>query len=282
MNKLKLDNICNSNYIDKDGFTQRGIKIFDVLYEKNDKMRLIKTSFNNLNNYIYNWIYNRRILPEKIQELYDELMTNSNKIGWTLHAYRNLANGDIKLLDGQHRKEAIKMFLETNDKDFSNTDEITLWIYDIENEELNEDEIIELFKKINSNEPIETSQLPSRRKIELMKMIRKDEQFKLGIRANPNTVQSKSPYISLKQVNDIINIIMTEYPQLSNEEILNKMKMMNNRIRMMATNENVEEQLFKRRLNKKEKEIIEECREIKFYLNIKGSIFDNFKWIKEF
>ena len=273
--------VCESIPIDIKGFAPKGNKIFDVIYEKNDRIRLIKTSFNNLNNYIYNWIYNRRICPNKIQELYDELITNSNRIGWTLHAYRNLANGDIKLLDGQHRKEAIKKFLEINDKDFSNTDEITIWVYDIDNEELNEDEIIELFKKINSNEPIETCQLPSKRKMELLKMIRKEEYFKYGIRTNPNTLQSKSPYISLKQLNDIINLIITHHPQLSNEEILIRMKDMNNRIRMMATNENVEEQLFKRKLNKKEKEIIEECREIKFYLNIKGSIYDNFKWINE-
>jgi len=269
------------SFNDEGCFTQRGTKIFDIIYEKNDKTRLIKMTYNNLNNYIYNWIYNRRICSKKVQDLYNELTLNSNKIGWTLQGYRNLANGEIKLLDGQHRKEAIKMFLQMNDMDITNKDEITMWIYDIENEDLNEDEIIELFKKINSNEPIEANQLPSKRKIELSKMIRKEECFKLGIKNNPNTIKSHSPYISLNQLNDIINKIINKYYELSNEEILNKLKNKNNMIRMMATNENVEDELFQRKLNKKEKEIIEECRQIKFYLNIKGSIYDNFKWIEE-
>ena len=102
--------------------------------------------------------------------------------------------------------------------------------------------------------------------------------FQKGIRYSENTNEARSPYISKKQVKNIIDIIINKFPQLTNEEILIKM---NKKISNMAIIENIEEQLFKRKLNKKEKEIIDECFEIKFYLNIKNSIYDNLKWIDE-
>lgn len=255
--------------------------VYDTIYKKNENIRLIKMTYNNLINYTYNWIYNRSISQEKVNYFFNELKIKSINIGWTLHAFMCKITGDIKLLDGQHRREAIKLYLENTDIDMINNEEITLWIYEIEDEDNNEDQILEMFEKLNNNEPIDKSQLPSKRKIQLSKMIKKEECFKSGIRMNINTIQSKSPYISLKQVNKIVDDIIKKYPELSNEEIIKKMKEMNRKISIMATNENIEEQLFNRKLNKKEKEIIEESRNIKFYLNLKNSKYDNFKWIDE-
>jgi hypothetical protein len=56
---------------------------------------------------------------------------------------------------------------------------------------------------------------------------------------------------------------------LRNMLLYHLIKEMNKKISNMAIIENIEEQLFKRKLNKKEKEIIDECFELKFYLNIK-------------
>jgi hypothetical protein len=123
--------------------------------------------------------------------------------------------------------------------------------------------------------------LPSKRKINLFNLIINEHCFKKCIRPSETTNEARSPYISKKQVKNIIDLIINKYPQLTNEEILIKMKEMNKRISNMATIENIEEQLFKRKLNKREKEIIDECFELKFYLNIKNSIYDNFKWIDE-
>jgi hypothetical protein len=254
---------------------------YETIYIKNETLRLVKINYRNLIHYTQNWIYNRSLSIEKVDELYEEIKSNSSKIGWTLYAFRDISNNEIKILDGQHRREAIKKYLELNDLDISNNDEILIWLYDINNEEMNEEEIVDLFIKLNKNEPIDLSQLPSKRKINLFNLIINEPCFKKAIRANPNTIEAYSPYISKKQIKNIIDLILNKYSQLSNKEILLKMKEMNNKISIMATIENVEEQLFKRRLNKKEKEIIEECFEIKFYLNIKNSIYDNFKWIDE-
>jgi hypothetical protein len=225
--------------------------------------------------YTQNWIYNRTLSNQKVDELYEDIKTNTNKNAWTLYAYRS--NNEIKILDGQHRREAIKKYLETNDTDMTNNDEILIWLY----EESNEDKIVELFIKLNKNEPIDKIQLPSKRKVKLFNLIISDATFKNAIRANENTNEARSPYISKKQVKNVIDLIINRYPNLTNDEILLKMKEMNSKISMMAIIENAEEQLFRRQLKKKEKEILDECFEIKFYLNIKNSIYDNFKWIEE-
>jgi hypothetical protein len=268
--KQDINNILNTNRTN-----------YEIIYTKNENLRLIKCSFRYLIHYTQNWIYNRSLSNLKVEELHEDIKTNSNKNAWTLYAFRDLSNNEIKILDGQHRREAIKKYLETNDTDMMNNDEILIWLYDIPNEELNEDKIIDLFIKLNKNEPIDVTQLPSKRKIKLFHLIVNDSAFKSAIRASENTNEARSPYISKKQVKNMIDLIINRYSQLTNDEILLKMKEMNRKISMMAIMENVEEQLFRRQLKKKEKEIIEECFEIKFYLNIKNSIYDNFKWIEE-
>jgi len=254
---------------------------YEIIYVKNENLKLIKMNYRSLIHFTQNWIHNRLLSIEKVDELYEEIKSN-NKFGWSLSAFQDLSNNEIKILDGQHRREAIKKYLELNDDDMSNNDEIIIWLYDIKNEIDNEDEIIELFIKLNKNEPIDLSQLPSKRKHNLFKMIINEPCFKKAIRESEAVNEARSPYISKKQIKNIIDIIINKYPELSNEEILLKMKQINNKISIMANVENVEEQLFRRRLNKKEKEIIDKCFEIKFYLNIKNSIYDdNFKWIDE-
>ena len=280
---IKIDECCSSlptsrKYCSSLPTSRKNCKI---IYTKNENIRLIKVNYRWLNHYTKNWLYNRSISSVKVDELYEEIKTNSNKICWTLHAFFNKSNKDVIILDGQHRREAIKKYLELNDLDMSNEDDILIWLYDIEDEETNELEIINLFIKLNNNEPIDKGSIPSIRKIKLNNLIINDPCFKKAIRTNENTLVSRSPYISKKQVKNIIDLIINKYPQLTNDEILIKMKEMNKKISNMATIENIEEQLFKRKLNKKEKEIIDECFEIKFYLNIKNSIYDNFKWIDE-
>lgn len=274
MIRIDLSSINNSSIPPQQ--TKR--KYYEIIYNKNENVRLIKMNFRSLIQYTKNWTYNRSLNLEKVDELYQEIKYNSSKFGWTLHAFYNKSNEEIIILDGQHRREAIKKFIELDDLDFANNDEILLWLYDIECEETNEGDIIDLFKRLNNNEPIDFRQLPSKRKIHLSNLIMNE--FKSAVRMNVNTIEARSPYISKKQIKNICDIIVEKYPQLSNEEILIKIKEINKKISMMATIDNVEE-LFQKKLNKKDKEIIEECFQLKFYLNIKNSIYDNFKWIDE-
>jgi hypothetical protein len=190
---------------------------FEIIYTKNDNLRLIKMNYRQLIQYTQSWIYNRSLSLEKVNDLYDEISKNSANISWTLYAFYDNSKNEIKLLDGQHRREAIIKYLELNDLNMSNNDDIFIWLYYIENEEINEEEIIELFIKLNKNEPINFSQLPSKRKMNLFKLIKNEPLFKKAIRQNPNTMVAYSPYISQKQIKNIIDIILNKYPLLSNE-----------------------------------------------------------------
>jgi len=70
-------------------------KICKIIYTKNENIRLIKVNYRWLNHYTKNWLYNRSISSVKVDELYEEIKTNSNKICWTLHAFFNKSNNDV-------------------------------------------------------------------------------------------------------------------------------------------------------------------------------------------
>ena len=50
----------------------------------------------------------------------------------------------------------------------TDNNEIIMWLYLFNNEITDETEIIELFKIINNNKPINEDELPTKRKIELL------------------------------------------------------------------------------------------------------------------
>ena len=122
-------------------------------------------------------------------------------------------------------------------------------------------------KKANTRENEEKEPEPiykpqtNDRKINLFNLIINEPCFKKAIRTNENINEARSPYISKKQVKNIVDTILNKFPSLTNEEILIKMKEMNKKISDMATIDNIEEQLFKRKLNKNEKEIIDEYKQ---------------------
>lgn len=256
---------------------------YSIIYWENSKTSLIKTTYRELITNTYNWIHNRNIDENKVNDLYEELVKGNRKIGWTLHAYLDKSIEEVKLLDGQHRREAIKKFIELNDIEMKNNDEITLWLYEIPNEIEYEQLIIELFTKINSNHPIDPSMLPSQRKMELFRIICNHSAFKSGIRTNPKTITSNPPFISLKEVKIIVDKILTKSKLaiMENSEIIEKLKEINHKISIMAINENLYKLFNKNKLTKKDKDMIDEAHSIKFYLKLKGTIYENFSWIDE-
>jgi len=256
---------------------------YSIIYYKNSGTKLVKATYRDFITNTSNWIYNRRIDEAKVELFLRELTNNSIKIGWTFHSFLDKSSGEIKLLDGQHRREAIKKFLETSDIDMTNNDEITLWIYEIDNELICEEEVINLFITINNNEPVDETMLPSRRKMKLVRMICNNPILKSGITKNADTIKSRSPYIAPKEVKTIVDKILSnsQLAQFEDEIIISKIKEMNNRISIMAIEENLQKLFNKEKISKKEKEIIEKARDLRFYLKISGSIYDDFKWINQ-
>jgi len=257
---------------------------FTILYEKNDKTQLIKLTFRQLMNFTSNWIYNRTIDYNKVNELLKELekSTDYYKVGWILHAFKDKSTNSIKLLDGQHRREAIKLYIEKYDVNMDDNNEIIMWLYTFENEIDNEIEIIELFKLINNNKPFDENELPSKRKIELIKLLKSHSKLKNGIKCDPRRNTAHSPYIHIKEFKGIIDKILQKYDYLTNEEIINRLQYINHKISLLTTEEKWKNLFGKREMTDKRLEIIDKCHIIGFYLHIKDSIYDYNEWIKYF
>jgi len=257
---------------------------FTILYEKNDKTQLIKLTFRQLMNFTSNWIYNRTIDYNKVNELLKELekSTDYYKVGWILHAFKDKSTNSIKLLDGQHRREAIKLYIEKYDVNMDDNNEIIMWLYTFENEIDNEIEIIELFKLINNNKPFDENELPSKRKIELIKLLKSHSKLKNGIKCDPRRNTAHSPYIHIKEFKGIIDRILQRYDYLTNEEIINRLQYINHKISLLTTEEKWKNLFGKKEMTDKRLEIIDKCHIIGFYLHIKDSIYDYNEWIKYF
>lgn len=257
---------------------------FTILYEKNDKTQLIKLTFRQLMNFTSNWIYNRTIDYNKVNELLKELekSTDYYKVGWILHAFKDKSTNSIKLLDGQHRREAIKLYIDKYDVNMDDNNEIIMWLYTFENEIDNEIEIIELFKLINNNKPFDENELPSKRKIELIKLLKSHSKLKNGIKCDPRRNTAHSPYIHIKEFKGIIDKILQRYDYLTNEEIINRLQYINHKISLLTTEEKWKNLFGKREMTDKRLEIIDKCHIIGFYLHIKDSIYDYNEWIKYF
>jgi len=257
--------------------------IYEVIYTKDTKTRLVKMTYRNFMNYTTNWIYNRSIDENRVNSIYENIK-ESNPIGWTLEAFldKSITDKDkinIKIINGQHRGEAIRKFLAEYDSYMYCDREVLVWIYDIENEEENEDEIIELFRKVNSSFQLNEFELPSRKKIELCNQLLIHPILKEGIKTDAKTNTSHPPYIHIKQFKSIFDEIIRNNPEMTNIEIIDSMVKINNRISCIC-NENSFEKLFgKKQINDERLKAINKANHIKFYLNIKESIYSKNKWL---
>jgi hypothetical protein len=252
---------------------------YEVIYFKNSKIKLVKMTYRNFMMYTSNWIYNRNINEDRVNNIYEHIK-NNDSIAWTLEAFEDLTSNSIKIINGQHRGDAIKKFLRDYDEYMDCNREILLWIYEIQDEEKQEDEIIELFKIVNSSIQLNEYELPCKRKIELVKDILINPILKSGIKYDPKTNTAHQPYIHIKEFKLIFDMILTENKELTNKEIINNLIKINNIISCLC-NENSMQKLYgnNKILTEKRLKIITQCNNIKFYLNIKDSNYNKDVWI---
>jgi hypothetical protein len=250
---------------------------YQVIYKRDDNINLVKMSFRNFMIYTENWIYNRDINEDRVNSIYEAIKNNTN-IGWTLHAFENSNKTSIKILDGQHRGEAIRRYLRDYDTYMDCNKEITLWIYQIDNEENDEEKLIELFTKINTNIQVNEFELPSKRKIELIKLLKLNPIISKGIRLDPKSTIAHQPYIHIKEFKVLLDVILKDNYDMTNEEIINNIININNRIRYLTSD--ICKLFGKKQLNEKRLLIIDKCHNIDFYLNIKESIYNKEIWVK--
>lgn len=265
------------------------IPSYQILNIIDEKTKIIKINFIELINCTNNWTYNRKINEEKVEEILIKLDKNSNYHsligGWTFHGIQIEGNKNkFKLLDGQHRREAIKRYLIKNNLNIPHNNEVIMWIYSFKNENDHEEEIIELFKNINNNTPFDESELPSNRKIKLIRLIKDNQNLKRGIKYDERHNTSYPPYIHEKEFKSIIDVIIKNYgDKYTDQEIINRLVDINTKIWNLTNEEDKLKSLFGRKIiNDKRTRLLNKCHSIRFYLNIKESKYNYNEWIKYF
>jgi hypothetical protein len=260
---------------------------YEILSVIDEKTKIIKIDFIGFINNTTNWTYNRKINEEKVEEILTKLEENKNFHslfgGWTFHAIQTGETCDkFKLLDGQHRREAIKRYLLKNYLNINHNNDVIMWIYTFENDE--QEEVIELFKNINSNTNIDDIYLPSTRKIKLLKLIKENDNLKNGIKYDERCNTSYPPHIHIKELKNIIDIIIKNYGKnYTDEQIINRLVDINTKIWDLTNEEFKLKSLFGRKIiNDKRMRLLNKCHSIRFYLNIKESKYNYNEWIKYF
>ena len=134
----------------------------------------------------------QNITSNNITYFYNEMNVLSNTWGHpgpnsTHEQYKNYSNHmrnlteaeqksiDFILIDGQHRYEAIKLYLEKDDIQMECNKFVYVNAIKIDNIEKDNEYIIDLFKKINNNKPLTDEDVPSFRITNLIADICKDK-----------------------------------------------------------------------------------------------------------
>ena len=115
-----------------------------IILDESDTNVLIKIEFRPLIRHTDHWVYNRSIDDSKVKEYYDSIKEN-NDIKWHLSAVKEKSSDNFILIDGQHRYEAIKLYLEKDDIQMECNKFVYVNAIKIDNIEKDNEYIIDLF-----------------------------------------------------------------------------------------------------------------------------------------
>jgi hypothetical protein len=255
-----------------------------IIDKKDDNIFFIKINFRELLAYSGCWCYNRTISQEKVDEIYKSLCENNYNVPFIMHAvydekYSNPVR-KILILDGQHRREAIKIFIQNNDKDWTCDFHVWICVYKIDHSEThNTVRVIDIFKKINNNRVFNIDELPDTYIIDLVKAICNIPLFKrnkvIGMNISANTCHS--PCIHKKELNNILtlnkNLIKTGGKTV--EELVENIQKINHILSMKPY-----EDLYQLSQRNTEKLRYQRALAKGFFLNLKNSRYTSDVWIK--
>lgn len=230
-----------------------------------------------------NWCFNREINKERVKELYEQYITNNSKNNITQPIWIFQAIYDVKgdndsnklyILDGQHRKQVLNMYLMEYDDDMIYDKEFICIIYKIDYcESINKKIAIELFKKINNNRQFRDDELPDDFITELIDIMACDNVLKYGIKIKDITETAHEPCIHKKELNTFFNLHKDKIKNMTHEEIVSNIKKINNKLSLKDYSD-----LYGNKCKKKET-YHNKAHKYKFYLNLKSSKYPLNVWI---
>jgi hypothetical protein len=219
-------------------------KIKDNIVSKfNDTLYIVKIPLPSFVRETKNWIYNRTINEDKVNELLEHINNKKYKskdsIEWipTLiydefaddNNYKNI------IIDGQHRREACRRAL--HNRVISEDINIHCIVYEINYcENKNISETINLFNQINNNRPLVKIDYPDARSITLVELIKstkelvKDPQHIIKKNGKENGRGANQPFITERELYNIFHDNNELWISLTNEEIINNIKIISKKI----------------------------------------------------
>ena len=248
-----------------------------TILDEDEKSFLIKIEFRAFIRQTKHWNFNRDIDEEKVNEYYDSLKENNN-IKWSCTGVKEKKGEIFHLIDGQHRYEAIKRYLQFNDIEMICNRSLFMFVYNIEDIDNDIEYITELFKKINNNKPLNIQDLPSLQISKLTTACKKDPILSKGISDNKITLRSHEPKIHMRQLKSFFAENLKYIEGMTNEEIIKNIKYLNNRLSLMPITSIFES----RDINERNKKIYDTACSLGFFIRIENSKkFAPKKWIKK-
>ena len=246
--------------------------MMQLLCEVNETTKLYRMDLRELIAKYGDWEENRVKNEKKITEIYNAY--ESRDVAILTSQFRGVIDNEkCFLLDGHHRKEAIKRLLLK----FPNFDENLIGFIIVHHKSgMNNKEIYDLHIKSNLCEPLKPNQIPHEKRTLLINEIINHRIFRNGISKTNGSKIAYSYKLSLNEVAELSGDILLKYPNLEIELILYDMSIINNRISLLFINDNLPF-LFKN--GKIKKDVIDICGKHNLYLNIKDSIYNKEVWI---
>jgi hypothetical protein len=213
-----------------------------IVYKINDNQCLIKLNAKEFAIECDPWVYNRKINPEKVEELKEQFKVFDKKTSpiWTVSLVfdkytpkpKDSTKKYLKILDGQHRWQAVIDLLFNNEMDPNYEIFATCYIIDYCDNK-NTNITTELFKKINNNTPLSMDDIPDTRIQELVDKIIQDKELnpnKEGIKVGNTQNTAREPAIHKKELFNILNVHSKSFSHLSQDEIIVNLRLIKNRI----------------------------------------------------
>lgn len=213
-----------------------------IVYKINDNQCLIKLNAKEFAIECDPWVYNRNIYPEKVEELKEQFKVFDKKTSpiWTVSLVfdkytpkpKDSTKKYLKILDGQHRWQAVINLLFNNEMDPNYEIFATCYFIDYCDNK-NTNITTELFKKINNNTPLSMDDIPDTRIQELVDKIILDKELnpnKEGIKVGNTQNTAREPAIHKKELFNILNVHSKSFSHLSQDEIIVNLRLIKNRI----------------------------------------------------
>lgn len=223
-----------------------------------------------------NWAFNREINEAHIKNLQDELETSKNPFFVGTIKIAIDSENRIRILDGQHRAEALRRVLKSNDRFNMN---IILEVYNVP--DINGIDSIVLFSKCNTVLNIKDSDIPNTIYANVTNKLIND--YKGSIKPiNPKTTREPNfPSISESRLfKELSKSGLIEKFELNDIDLLRIIKIKNSELAGLTLDE-----IFPYKLTSKERERYEKawlkCCKTGFFLGLKIGKNKELTWIHE-